>query len=233
MVLPPIVVAIIWKVIYTPDISPLEPSCERARVRERLGLITHADLGAHRHHHRRHLGVVPVHDADDPGGLQMMPEEYVEAARIDGASAIADDAPRHAALPPGVLLVAALFRLIDSIKAFPLIYILTDGGPGTVTEVTNFYSSSSRPSTSATSATRARSRSSSWPSQSLISWAIVRHGRLGGQWRRGLRAPRGLARRWRGAALALACLVVLSCSRSLWLLLMSFKTDQDIFAFRR
>ena len=40
----------------------------------------------------------------------------------------------------GVLLVAALFRLVDSIKAFPLIYILTDGGPGTVTEVTNFYS---------------------------------------------------------------------------------------------
>jgi multiple sugar transport system permease protein len=40
----------------------------------------------------------------------------------------------------GVLLVAGLFRLIDSIKAFPLIYILTDGGPGNVTEVTNYYS---------------------------------------------------------------------------------------------
>jgi len=36
--------------------------------------------------------------------------------------------------------VAGLFRLIDSIKAFPLIFILTDGGPGTVTEVTNYYS---------------------------------------------------------------------------------------------
>ena len=30
------------------------------------------------------------------------------------------------------MLVAALFRLVDSIKAFPLIYILTDGGPGTL-----------------------------------------------------------------------------------------------------
>ena len=37
------------------------------------------------------------------------------------------------------LVVAALFRLIDSIKAFPLIYVLTNGGPGTVTEVTNYY----------------------------------------------------------------------------------------------
>jgi len=40
----------------------------------------------------------------------------------------------------GVLIVAALFRLVDSIKAFPLIYILADGGPGTVTEMTNFHS---------------------------------------------------------------------------------------------
>ena len=38
-----------------------------------------------------------------------------------------------------MLLVAGLFRLVDSIKAFPLIYVLTDGGPGNVTEVTNFY----------------------------------------------------------------------------------------------
>ena len=34
----------------------------------------------------------------------------------------------------GLLVVAALFRLIDSIKAFPLIYILTNGGPGIATE---------------------------------------------------------------------------------------------------
>ena len=37
------------------------------------------------------------------------------------------------------LVVAAIFRLIDSIKAFPLIFVLTDGGPGDVTEVTNYY----------------------------------------------------------------------------------------------
>jgi len=38
-----------------------------------------------------------------------------------------------------VLVVCGLFRLIDSFKAFPLIYVLTDGGPGTVTEVSNYY----------------------------------------------------------------------------------------------
>jgi multiple sugar transport system permease protein len=59
---------------------------------------------------------------------------------VDGATAW--QTTWHITLPylKGVLLVAGLFRLIDSIKAFPLIYILTDGGPGTVTEVTNYYS---------------------------------------------------------------------------------------------
>ena len=37
------------------------------------------------------------------------------------------------------IVVAALFRLIDGIKAFPLIYLITNGGPGIVTEVTNYY----------------------------------------------------------------------------------------------
>ena len=38
------------------------------------------------------------------------------------------------------LLVLGIFRLIDSIKAFPLIVFLPDGGPGYITEVTNYYS---------------------------------------------------------------------------------------------
>ena len=70
--------------------------------------------------------------------LQMMPQE-AEAARIDGAS-VWQLTVHVTSYLKGVLLVAALFRLVDSIKAFLPIYILTDGGPGTVTEVTNFYS---------------------------------------------------------------------------------------------
>ena len=37
------------------------------------------------------------------------------------------------------LLVAGLFRLIDSVKAFPHIFIMTGGGPGVATEATNYY----------------------------------------------------------------------------------------------
>jgi multiple sugar transport system permease protein len=37
------------------------------------------------------------------------------------------------------IVVTVLFRLIESVKAFPLIFIMTGGGPGTVTEATNYY----------------------------------------------------------------------------------------------
>jgi multiple sugar transport system permease protein len=138
MVLPPIVVALLWKVLYTPDISPGH------WLLARLGwpipaLITHPDLA---------LPAIVIADVWEwlpfsmlmvLAALQMIPAEPLEAARMDGASGW--QVTRYIVLPylRPTLLVAGLFRLIDSIKAFPLIYVLTDGGPGTVTEVTNFY----------------------------------------------------------------------------------------------
>ena len=137
MVLPPIVVAIIWKVIYTPDISPLHFTIQLLGW-SMPALITDANWA---------LTAIIIADTWEwfpftmlmiLAALQMMPEEHVDAARVDGASPW--QMLWYVTLPylKGVLLVAGLFRLIDSIKAFPLIYILTDGGPGTLTEVTNY-----------------------------------------------------------------------------------------------
>jgi multiple sugar transport system permease protein len=139
MVLPPIVVAIIWKVIYTPDISPMH-GIFRSVGWNVPALITDPDWA---------LTSIIIADTWEwfpftmlmvLAALQMMPQELLDAAKVDGASPW--QLTRHITLPfiRGVLLVAGLFRLIDSIKAFPLIFILTDGGPGNVTEVTNYYS---------------------------------------------------------------------------------------------
>ena len=139
MVLPPIVVAIIWKVIYTPDISPMH-GVFRALGWNVPALITDPDWA---------LTSIIIADTWEwfpftmlmvLAALQMMPQELLDAAKVDGASPW--QLTRHITLPfiRGVLLVAGLFRLIDSIKAFPLIFILTDGGPGNLTEVTNYYS---------------------------------------------------------------------------------------------
>jgi multiple sugar transport system permease protein len=139
MVLPPIVVAIIWKVIYTPDISPMH-GLFRAIGWNVPALITDPNWA---------LTSIIIADTWEwfpftmlmvLAALQMMPQELLDAAKVDGASPW--QLTWHVTLPflQGVLLVAGLFRLIDSIKAFPLIFILTDGGPGNLTEVTNYYS---------------------------------------------------------------------------------------------
>lgn len=138
MVLPPIIVALIWKIIYTPDISPLHQILERFNL-PLNSLIANPDTA---------LWAIVVADVWQwfpftmlmvLAALQMVPNEPREAASLDGASSF--NIFRYIVLPhlKPVLAVCILFRLIDSFKAFPLIYILTDGGPGSVTEVTNYY----------------------------------------------------------------------------------------------
>lgn len=138
MVLPPIVVAIIWKVLYTPDISPVLWVLRSLHL-PAPSVITEPGMA---------LWAIIVADIWEwfpftmlmlLAALQMMPDGLLEAARIDGANAWQIFLYIILPLLRPALLVSGLFRLIDSIKAFPLIYILTQGGPGTVTEVTNFY----------------------------------------------------------------------------------------------
>ena len=138
MVLPPIVVALIWKIIYTPDVSPLHRVLDAVGLPVR-SLIANPDTA---------LWALTVADTWQwfpftmlmvLASLQMIPDDPIEAASLDGANRW--QLFRYIVLPyiRPVLLVCGLFRLIDSFKAFPLIYVLTNGGPGSVTEVTNYY----------------------------------------------------------------------------------------------
>lgn len=138
MVIPPVVVALMWRILFTPQVSILNYA---------LGL----------------LGLPEPQWLGDPtlalmtivigniwqffpfcmlllyAGLQVLPEEPLEAARIDGASTW--QLIRHVILPMlrPTLAVVVLFRVVDSIRTFPLIYVITQGGPGFATEPTNYY----------------------------------------------------------------------------------------------
>jgi multiple sugar transport system permease protein len=72
-------------------------------------------------------------------GLQSLPEEPLEAARVDGAGRwrVFVDHTLPMLLP--VLLVAIVLRTIDAIGTFDQIYVLTDGGPGTATRLISIY----------------------------------------------------------------------------------------------
>ena len=73
-------------------------------------------------------------------GLLGLPDDVVEAARIDGAGAWA--IVRHIEIPllRPVLLVALVMRLIDSLRYLDLVLVITQGGPGNSTEILNFLS---------------------------------------------------------------------------------------------
>ncbi len=70
-------------------------------------------------------------------GLASLPREPYEAAHLDGAS------PRqafwHITLPllRPTLVVAILFRAIDALKTFDIIFVMTQGGPANATETVN------------------------------------------------------------------------------------------------
>ncbi len=138
MVLPPIVVGILWRVMYAVDISPFH------RLMEAIGLpvpslITSPDFALWAIVLAETWEWFPFTMLMALAALQMVPAAPIEAAKIDGAGEW--QTFRYVVFPyiQQTMMVAAIFRLIDSIKAFPLIFVLTDGGPGDVTEVTNYY----------------------------------------------------------------------------------------------
>jgi multiple sugar transport system permease protein len=67
-------------------------------------------------------------------GLQMLPQEPFEAARIDGASAWQQ--MRFITLPLAwpVIGIALTFRLIGAFRSFDILYAVTKGGPGRATD---------------------------------------------------------------------------------------------------
>jgi multiple sugar transport system permease protein len=73
------------------------------------------------------------------GGLAALPLEPYESARLDGATEW--QLFRFVTLPliAPFLVVAAVIRTIDAVKAFDTIYVISQGGPGTASETINLY----------------------------------------------------------------------------------------------
>jgi len=71
------------------------------------------------------------------GGLASLPTDPYEAAILDGANPW--QIFRHITLPLvwPFIVVAAVIRTIDALKAFDIIYVMTLGGPGTASETIN------------------------------------------------------------------------------------------------
>lgn len=67
-------------------------------------------------------------------GLQTIPGEVLEAARVDGASPWQSFWKVTVPLLRPALLVALIFRTLSSLLVFDVIYVMTGGGPGNATQ---------------------------------------------------------------------------------------------------
>lgn len=72
-------------------------------------------------------------------GLRSIPAEPHEAALVDGANAF--QSFRYVTLPllRPLLMLAVLFRSMDSLKLFDVPFVLTQGGPGSATELLSLH----------------------------------------------------------------------------------------------
>ena len=138
MMLPPIAVAITWKLIYQPQFGVLN------EFMFQLGLPTQAWAGD------IDLAMPAVIFADvwewTPfmflmmlAGLASLPEEPYEAAKIDGASAWRQFWDLTLPFLKPVIAIALLLRIMDALRLFDLVFILTRGGPAGATETLSLY----------------------------------------------------------------------------------------------
>jgi len=72
-------------------------------------------------------------------GLQSIPGESFEAAKVDGASDWQTFSRITIPLMSPIIFVGLILRAMEAFKEFDKPYILTGGGPGTATEVIDMY----------------------------------------------------------------------------------------------
>ena len=137
ILLPPIVIGSIWRLMYGFD----------------FGLFNYL---------LSYLGIMPIDWLGDPKiafisiiildiwhwtpfsvillitAIEGIPKDILEAGLVDGANFLKEAYYLITPLIMPTIIVASLFRFIMSFKVFDEIYLLTQGGPGTATEVVSF-----------------------------------------------------------------------------------------------
>lgn len=66
-------------------------------------------------------------------GLQTLPQDYYDAAKVDGASPLTQFLRITVPLMKPALAVAAIFRVLDAMRIFDLVYVLTGSNRETMT----------------------------------------------------------------------------------------------------
>ena len=138
MFFPPVVIGLIWKVLFTPQLGGvnyylgligIEGPLWLAEPAFALTSIVVATV----------WGWTPFVAIMFYAAMQTFPRDLYEAAHIDGASWLQQI--RFITLPllRNTALVVIVFRIMEGLAIFPIIFVMTAGGPAGSTETTNYY----------------------------------------------------------------------------------------------
>jgi multiple sugar transport system permease protein len=138
MVITPVVVGIVFRLIYASDIGLFTTTSN---------LMGGGSIGILDSESRAFWGLValdvwewtPLIFLILLAGLQSLPQEPFEAARVDGAGVWRTFRDHTLPMLMPVLMVALVLRTIDAFTTFDQVYVLTHGGPGNSTELISIY----------------------------------------------------------------------------------------------
>ena len=138
MMLPPIVAAVIFKIIYIPDFGILNWFLGLIGIE---GIIWEASVNT------ALLSIIIVDIWEwTPfmflillAGLQAIPLDPYEAAEVDGATKFQIFRDITFPLLKPAILIALLLRIMDTLRIFDQIFIMTGGGPANATETMSLY----------------------------------------------------------------------------------------------
>lgn len=133
----PAVVAVLWKQVYHPTFGPLNYSLSWFGIKGQAWVTSEWALPA--------LVVADIWQWTPfmtillLAGLQSLPQEIYEAASVDGATHWRAFRDHTLPMMKPFIFLAVFLRFIDAFKLFDLVFIVSRGGPGDLTESIAYY----------------------------------------------------------------------------------------------
>ncbi len=139
-IIPGIVVALVWEWLYQPNYGIINDLLVRTGlVRDRVAWLSDPLLAMPAVIATNVWRGVPFFAIMLLAGLQAIPDDIYEAARVDGASVT--QRFWHITLPllRPIIVVATATRIIWTFNYADLIFVMTSGGPANATQITSTY----------------------------------------------------------------------------------------------
>ena len=139
-VIPGVVVALVWEWLYQPNYGVFNDILLRVGwLKERVAWLSDPNLAMPAVIATNIWRGVPFFSIMLLAGLQAIPDDLYEAARVDGASVT--ERFWHVTLPllRPIIVVATATRIIWTFNYADLIFVMTSGGPANATQITSTY----------------------------------------------------------------------------------------------